>query len=152
MGDQNLELDTNESEIQIESSYKVITYPASQLPQSFLNVIIAPFMNSLRYGNYMFKLIDKQAFYRAYKIYIDMLLSRPESVIKMALLNDDTVLGWSLFENKTLHYIWVKKEVRRQGIGKSLLPKEFDKISHITNKGLNIWVSKFPEVRFDPFA
>ena len=53
---------------------------------------------------------------------------------------------------KTIHYIWVKNEVRRQGIGKALMPKEFDTISHITNKGISIWVNHFPEVKFNPFA
>jgi len=109
-------------------------------------------LNSLRYGNDLFKLIDQDAYYKNYGNYISALLARPEMKVKLAVLNDDTVLGWSLYMNKTVHYVWVKSEVRRQGIGKSLLPNEFDTISHITNKGINIWINKYPKVRFDPFA
>ena len=147
MGHQILDTQTNES----KESYKIRQYPASLLPEEFKNLIIAPFLNSLRYGNDLFKLIDKDIYYFTYGKYVESLLKRPLSIIKMAFLDDNTVLGWSLIESHTVHYVWVKKEVRRQGICNALLPKEFDKISHITNKGINIWVSKYPEVKFDPF-
>lgn len=147
MGNQDLEPISDVSE-----GYKVISYLGSHLPPEFTNVIIAPFINSLRYGNDLFKLVDQDSYYKAYSKYIGLLLMRPKSVIKLALLNDKTVLGWSLYEDEILHYVWVKKEVRRQGIARALLPMKFTSISHITNKGLNIWVNKFPEVRFNPFV
>lgn len=146
MGNQVLDAKADESE-----KYKIITIPASQLPIDHKNLIIGPFLNSLRYGNDLFKLIDQDDYYSHYAKYIDSLLARPTSTIKMAVLDDDTVLGWSLLDHKLVHYIWVKKEVRRQGIGKSLLPKEFDTITHITRVGINIWVSKYQHVRFNPF-
>lgn len=151
MGDKSLESEANEAR-EIESSYRLVNYPASELPQDFRPLIIAPFLNSLRYGNDLFKLIDKESYYSNYGRYVEGLLKRPKTIIKLAMLNDDTVLGWSMLEDKMIHYIWVKKEVRRQGIAKSLLPKEFSTITHITNKGLSIWVSKFPDVSFNPFA
>jgi len=139
-------------ESEIESSYGIIFYQAQNLPNEFKNLIIAPFLNSLRYGNDLFKLVDKRSYYSNYGQYIELLLKRPDSRVCIAILSDKTVLGWSLVQKNVVHYVWVKKEVRRQGIGRSLLPKEFDTISHITNKGLNIWVNKFPNVRFDPWA
>lgn len=151
MGSQELEPTRDESE-EVESSYKIIPYAGHSLPFEFRNSIIAPFLNSLRYGNDLYKLIDKDAYFTNYGKYIDIILLRPNMRVKIAMLKDKTVLGWSLVENKTLHYIWVKKEVRRQGIGRSLLPKEFDTISHITNKAIGIWVNHYPEVRFNPFA
>lgn len=151
MGHKILDSSTDELKKVEDSSYRIIWYPAFQLPLSFRSLVIAPFLNSLRYGNDLFKLIDKNAYYSAYAKYIELLLQRPKTTVKLAILSDMTVLGWCLLEEKTIHYVWVKKEVRRQGIGKSLLPKEFDTISHITNKGLSIWVSKFPEVKFNPF-
>jgi len=132
--------------------YRLKIYPATQLPEQYHNLVVAPFLNSLRYGNDLFKLIDKEAYYSAYSRFITILLSRPMCAVKLAVLEDDTVLGWSMYEGKTLHYVWVKKEVRRQGIGRSLLPEVVDTISHVTNKGLNIWVNKWPEWRFNPFA
>jgi len=71
--------------------------------------------------------------------------------VKLAVLSDNTVLGWSMIENQTLHYVWVKKEVQRQGIAKSLIPKDIEAITHLTNKGISVWVSKYPNVKFNPF-
>jgi hypothetical protein len=135
-----------------EERYRLISYIAPELPPDFKNLIIAPFLNSLRYGNDLYKLIDKDAYYLKYAKYVELLLTRSTCVIKLAILNDDTVLGWCLAEGKAVHYVWVKKEVRRQGICQALLPKSFDTISHITNKGINIWINHFPNVRFDPFT
>lgn len=135
-----------------EERYRLVTYYGNNIPPEFTNLIIAPFLNSLRYGNDLFKLIDKDAYYFSYSKYIESLLRRPHAIVRLAILNDMTVLGWCLAENKVIHYVWVKKEVRRQGIGQALLPKVFDTISHITNKGINIWVNHYPAVKFDPFA
>lgn len=130
-----------------------MTRVTQDLPEEYKNVILAPFLNSLRYGNDMFKLIDKESYYSAYSKYINLLLQKPTTRVNFAQLKDDTVLGWCLYETSNiLHYTWVKKEVRRQGIGRAILPKEFDTITHITNKGLNIWINKFPTVRLNPFA
>ena len=148
MGNQKLELTTNEP----QERYRLVTHYGATLPEEFRNLVIAPFLNSLRYGNDLYKLIDKNAYYLAYPKYIESLLQRPYSVVKLAILNDMTVLGWCLMENKTIHFVWVKKEVRRQGICQALLPKAFDTISHITNKGINIWVNHYPDAKFNPFA
>lgn len=148
MGSEVLESKTNAP----QEVYRVITYKAQELPPEFKNLIIAPFLNSLRYGNDLFKLIDKNSYYLHYGKYVECLLSRPSCDIQMAILADNTVLGWSIFDNRSVHYVWVKKEVRRQGIAKSLLPKDFDTISHITNTGINIWVNKFPNVGFNPWS
>lgn len=148
MGNQKLESETTKP----EEKYKLITYPAIQLPEEYTHLIKAPFLNLLRYGNDLFKLVDKEAYFPNYGRYIDSLMKRKNSVVKLAVLDDETVLGWSLFEERVVHFVWVKNEVRRQGIGKSLLPKEFDTITHITNKGMNIWAAKFPEVKFNPWA
>lgn len=147
MGNKNLESVPNESE-----GYKIISYLGVHLPNEYVNLVIAPFLNSLRYGNDLFKLIDQDSYYKAYSKFVELLLKRPKAIVRLAELDDKTVLGWSLSENEILHYVWVKKEVRRQGIARALLPKKFTSISHITNKGLNIWVNKFPEVKFDPFV
>lgn len=149
LGNQELEFKT-ETPKKVES-YRLITFSAPELPEEFKHLIIAPFLNSLRYGNDLFKLIDQDAYYDSYKKYIEHLLSRPTATVKLAMLDDDTVLGWSLTQGKIVHYVWVKKESRRLGIGRALLPKDFDTITHITNKGMNIWVNKFPQVRLNPF-
>jgi GNAT superfamily N-acetyltransferase len=149
VGDKELEFETND--LEKVAHYKLVKYPANQLPGEYRNLVIAPFKTTLRYGNDLFKLIDKEAYFEKYSKYIDILLQRPDSIITLAVL-DDVILGWCLYERTIVHYIWVKKEVRRQGIGQALLPKYFGIISHITNIGLKLWANYYPLVRFDPFV
>lgn len=151
MGDKELEPETEKLE-EVESSYRIVYFGGPTLSAEYRNIVVAPFLNSLRYGNDLYKLIDKDAYFINYSKYIDHLLQRPMMLVKMAMLKDDTILGWSMVENKTVHYVWVKKEVRMQGICKALMPQEFNTISHITHKGINIWVKRYPEVNFNPWA
>ena len=148
MGNQKLEAKTNEPE---EDSYKVIAYKGNALPEEYLNLIRAPFLTSLRYGNDLFKLIDQDAYYKTYNKYLESILKRNQTVVRLAALDDKTILGWSLSEPNLLHYVWVKKEVRRQGIMQSLLP-EFTTFSHITNKWIPIWNKYHFDARFNPFV
>ena len=148
MGNKKLEPQGNEPE---ESSYRIITYASKEVPKDFINLIRAPFLNTLRYGNEFFKLIVQDSYYKKYGAYVDFLINRPEMKVVTAQLNDQTVLGWALIEKNTLHYIWVKKELRRQGIGKSLI-KDVNTFSHITNVGLSIWGKEnYKDMVFDPF-
>lgn len=151
MGDKELESKPDEPK---EDGYKVITYTNKTFPCDFRNLIIAPFLNSLRYGNDLFKLIDKEGYYLAYGKYIDSLLNKSNIRMTLAILEDGSVLGWCLWEwsepTNIVHYVWVKKEARRNGICKSLLPLEFGVITHITNKGLTLW-NKYPDARLNPF-
>jgi hypothetical protein len=144
--------DLEPSRTEPEEKYKLITYSGKNVPFDFINLIQASFKNSLRYGNDLYKLIDRNDYYAAYEKYIALLLQRPAIIVKFAMLEDQTILGWCMIENKTVHYVWVKKEVRRNGICQELLPKDFTTISHITNKGINMWVNHFPHVKFNPFS
>lgn len=54
------------------------------------------------------------------------LLARPESVLRVACLPDDSdaILGWAALsadEPPTLHYVYVRKDARKQGIARLLL-------------------------------
>lgn len=132
--------------------YTLKLYQTLTLPAEYENLVLAPFLTTLRYGNDLFKLIDKASYFGHYREYIKHLLSRSTMHVRLAILDDGTVAGWCLFQDKTIHYIWVKKEGRRNGIAKDLIPKDFDTISHITNVGMNIWANKFPHVRLNPWA
>lgn len=138
------------------SAYKVISLHGSDPSLgAYLSLIHSTFKRSLRYGNDWYKLIDKDCYYQAYNQVVTVLLSRPAALVRLAVLTDDpdTCLGWSLSEEKTLHYVFVKANVgiRKLGIGTHLLPKEFNRITHLTRIGREIWQSKFPEVVFNPF-
>lgn len=135
-----------------ESSYSIIAYPAANLPLSYKNYVLAKWKRTLRDGNDYFKLIDPDRYFAAYNRYTELLLNRPNSTIRVAVLSDDpdVALGWSLIEGDTLHYVFVQKEQRNRGIGKSLVPVDIKWITHLTHTGARIW-NNHKHVKLDPF-
>lgn len=135
------------------ASYRILSF-RSCAPKEYEGFVYAGWLNSLRFGNDMFKLMDGDTYYAAYKIYIESVLKRPASRLRIAVLTDDedVALGWAVDEGKTLHYMYVPKDYRKKGIGASLLSPSITTISHITKIGLSIWVNKFPQWKLNPFA
>jgi GNAT superfamily N-acetyltransferase len=117
-------------------------------------LIFSKWLRSLRYGNDYFKLIDPPAYYAAYHRFIQNILNHPDTSVRLAVLSDDAdvVLGFSVSRGTILDYVHVHKDQRRQGIGRQLVPKGIDTITHLTRTGLSIWGSKMAGVKFNPFA
>lgn len=109
-------------------------------------------MRSLKYGNFFFRQVDDAAFFKNYNAFIGVLMERPKAVIRLAVLTDepDTVLGWCLKDGETLHYVWVDKIQRKQGIAKELVGT-FDKVTHMTHIGFEIF-QKLNDIIFDPWG
>lgn len=140
----------------MDSSYHVITLKSSD-PRldRYRNLILSTFLRSVRNGNETYALIDDKSYYKAYKLYIAQILSRPGVLIKLAVLTDDEdfALGWSLYEDTHLEFIYVKRHLRKEGIGKSLMPRDIHSFSHITMIGKSIWKwnKKYSQLKFNPF-
>jgi GNAT superfamily N-acetyltransferase len=141
-------------EDKIESSYSVISYPAFQLPETYRNMIFSKWLRSLRYGNDYFKLINSDDYYETYNKVIVNILKNPSAVVRIAVLTDapDVVLGWSVHRGPILDFVHVHKDMRKQGIGTALLPKDITNITHVTKTGIAVWASKYPQFIFNPFS
>ncbi len=124
------------------------------MPQQYLNMILSKWLRSLRYGNDYYKLIESDAYYDNYNHFIFSLIKCKQSVVRLAVLTEDpdVVLGWSLYRGHILDFIHVHKDMRNQGIGTSLMPKEISTITHLTKVGMSIWNSKYPDLKFNPFT
>lgn len=135
------------------SSYSVIKYCAAEVPKEYRNHILNKYLRGLQGGNDFFKLILPKSFFKTHEIYFNNLLVRPSAKIRIAVLTDspDVILGWSLTEDKKLHYVYVRGENRRLGISSALLPDEYDLITHFTKSFIPIWHTKYPQVYFDPY-
>jgi GNAT superfamily N-acetyltransferase len=137
----------------LSASYKVISF-TGHLPDAYLNLIYSKWLRSLRFGNEYFKLIDSDSYYSTYNKYIGAILQRPNVCVRLAVLTDDAdvVLGFSVCRGRTLDYVHVHKDQRRQGIGTALVPKDIEVITHLTNTGASIWASHTShKVIFNPF-
>ena len=135
------------------TSYDIISFKGNKLPFNYINLIYARWLRSLRFGNDYFNLINSKDYYSSYQKQISFLLQQPETTIKLAVLSDDhdVVLGFSISRGDILDYVHVHKDQRRQGIAKSLIPKEIKIITHLTKTALLVW-PKSENITFNPFA
>lgn len=138
---------------QQHATYCIISFQGERLPESFKPLILSKWMRSLKFGNDYFRLCDNSSYFKNYERYIRSILSGVSTTTSLAVLTEDrdVVLGFSVVREDVLHYVHVHRDQRRLGIGQSLLPKEFNKTTHLTKTALMLW-PKYPNVIFDPFA
>src|SRR5271165_5520223 len=123
--------------MKMTDTYKVTPYLGSALPTTpeYRNMIVSKWLRSLKYGNDYFKLIDSECYYKNYPKYIELILNRPLTVVRIAALTDnpDVALGFSVSEKETVHYVYCHKDHRRTGVGSSLMPPSVNTITHLTH-------------------
>lgn len=112
--------------------------------------IMATWLRGLYYGNPWFNEIKKDNFMDKYHEIISQLIAKPTVESHIAALEEDPdiILGYSITEAQTLHWIFVKEAWRRIGIAKSLIPENIDKTTHLTVLGRKL---KPQSMEFDPF-
>lgn len=136
-----------------KTEIQIIKYAGYALPKEYWNYLLGKWKRSLRHGNDFFRLIDNRAFNDAYDFLITSLLFRPNAVIRLAVLSDnsDVALGWSLIEEDTLHYVFVQAEYRGMGLARKLVPTPINTFTHLTRRGIGLWTAKAPNAKFNPF-
>lgn len=114
-----------------------------------INFILSTMLKGLFYGSKFWAEVDQTSFFSNYEPFIKHLMLR--SQIKIACLDDDqdVILGYSMANGNTLHFLFVKKSYRKLGIGKLLYPAGIDTVSHITDIGNSL--RKKLELKFDPW-
>lgn len=112
--------------------------------------IMATWLRGLYYGNPWFKEIEKDVFMHKYHDVITRVLLKPTTEVAIAALKDDedTILGYSVTDNKTLHWVFVKEVWRKMGIAKAIIPHDIDTTTHLTIMGKKI---KPKSLKFNPF-
>lgn len=148
-------METRTAQIQLDQkdTYSVVAYLGKELPENYRNLILSKWLRSLKFGNDFFRLVDNDAYFREYQKYIKLILERPHTVVRLAVLTTepDTCLGFSVSEQDALCFVWVHKDNRKIGIGTSLTNFDFTTITHLTTNVLALWQKKYPKVIFNPF-
>lgn len=136
-----------ESQINKEELISIREYRADD--KSF---ILATWLRGLRFGNEWFGLIGANTYYTIYHKILEAILSRPNSVIKVACLKDDesVILGYCIYAGTRLDWVFVKKAWRKIGIAKALVPTDIQEVSHLTKVGKSLLL-KYPKLSFNPF-
>jgi GNAT superfamily N-acetyltransferase len=136
------------------SAYKILHIHGND-PQlkPYIAMIYSDWLKSLRYGNDWFKMIDSDIYFATYKQLIKRILERPDTIVRLAVLEEenDVCLGWSIAELITIHYVFVKKDYRKQHIGTELMPPNIQQTTHMTYNGRQVWLKKFRDLVFNPF-
>jgi len=135
-------------------TYSIISFPSAKLPDQYKGLVFSCWLKTLRYGNIMFKMIDSRSYYENYHRYIENILKQSKSAIKLAVLTDDfdVALGFCAHRDNILDYVYVAKDFRKQNIGSKLVPKEIDRLTHLTRAGEKFATKCYVRWTFDPFA
>lgn len=143
-------------EVKEPSTYSVLAYPSAKLPETYVALVFARWLRSFRAGNPFLKKASPAEYYKHYHKHIEMLLSKPDSTVRLAVLSDDhdVVLGFSVAREDVLDYVHVQKDHRRQGIAKMLIPQGITTMSHSTHLSVGIWQNnpKYKHLKLNPFA
>ena len=155
MEDTNMDTRSDVSNDQVQPTSKILIFKATELPEQYKAIIYAKYLRTLRSGNDFYKLIDNEPYYQVQAAYLGTLITRPAAEVRLAVLTDDpdTVVGWALLEPNKLHYVWVAKDGRKDGMMNFLLQNHtFTAFSHLTKSWMSIWHSKYPTVKFNPYC
>lgn len=131
----------------------VVTRPYRETDKNF---VLSTALRGLYYGEPWYQQIPKDIFMTKYHAYLERLIARKDTYIRVACLQDepDVILGYAIFgeaeDMVKLHYVFVKSPFRRIGIARSLLPINISSVTHLTRVGASL-LRKLPGVIFNPF-
>lgn len=117
------------------------------------NFIMATFLRGIFYGDTWFGQIPKDIFMSNYHKIAEALVTAPTTTITVSCLREDPdiILGYAMYTQNRLHWVFVKSAWRSIGIAKSLVPQGIDTVTHLTKVGSGV-LRKHPGVIFNPFA
>lgn len=97
------------------------------------------------------KHVDADTYFEGHHELIGDLLDSTNTTVLIARPVDDadTILGWCVKTNDTLHYVYVKEAFRRMGIARALVG-EFKQHTHITPYGIRALGTKAST--YNPYA
>lgn len=154
MEDQDIQQEAAQPEV--APSYTILSFPSSKLPEQYTALIYSRWLRSLRFGNNLFKKIDSDQYYKHYHSFIEVLLAKPDSVTRLAVLSDDhdVVLGFAVYREDVLDYVHVGADYRLIGIATKLMPIGITTFTHITLTVIGVWPNHetYKHLKFNPFA
>ena len=84
-----------------------------------------------------FSAIEQDTFMNLYHKHVESILSRPGVIVLIACLKDDpdVILGFSIVDGTTLHFVFVKPAWRKIGLANDLVPKNISTVTGFTRVG-----------------
>lgn len=135
------------------------------------NFIYSTWLKGLRYKNPFLKSVkeDKnsndplfkyysslfsQGFYKHYQPILEELFKSPQLKVNLACLKEDphVILGYCVYTENTLHWMFVKNAWRKLGIAKLIWPEGINSYSDISLLGMKIMNQKNLSLTFKPLV
>ncbi len=112
--------------------------------------LFATWLKGIRYGNELYKSIPSKLYFAEMHALLDKIMQNPNTLVSIACLKNDpsTILGFSVSEKTTLHWVFVKKAWRRIGIGGDLTPITTVRVTMVT-KAVRKVLENYPLVQVD---
>lgn len=132
---------------------KVDLYTIRDVTADDVPFIMSTWLKGLKFGNSWFKLINDKIFFQVYHAFLQNLLIKPDTTIKIACLKSDpdVILGYAVYTGDHLHWVHVKKAWRNIGIARDLVPPFITFVTHLSQVGKTIFLKK-KTWEFNPFA
>lgn len=116
--------------------------------------VLATWLRGLYYGDTLYSLIEKQTFMTYYHAILERLLEGKEIKINVMCLTEDpnVIVGYSVLrpDATTLHWVFVKKSFRGNGVATDLVPETVKVVTHLTKAGIAILKNK--GLSYNPFV
>lgn len=128
----------------------ILIRPGEEADYAF---VYSTWLQNLRHSNDWFKLIDAEVYYPVYHKVVERILETPFVRLKVACLKEDptVILGYSVSNQDTLHWVHVRKSWRSIGIAKSLVPSSVKTVTHVNKLGMSYLLSHPGQLSFNPF-
>ena len=112
--------------------------------------IISTWCKGQLYGNSFFTAVDSEAYFTHYPKYITSILDRAEVRVACFADDEDIILGYAVMSQNALHWVFVKKALRSEGIANKLIAgASVSVITSLTKPGQAIAAKK--GWRFNPW-
>lgn len=110
--------------------------------------IFSTFLKGVRFGMDLYSEIDEKVFFEQYPKVVETLLSRSEISVMCLAEDPDVILGYAVRQGSVLHWTFVKKAWRKQGIAAKLC-EGVTEVTHLTRPGTDIKNKK--KLKYNPF-
>lgn len=115
-----------------------------------LSLIYATWFENYKHSSPTGRRLRPDVYYPGQRAIIDRLLKRDGTITIASPNEDDTILGYIVFEGPCIHYCYVKASFRRMGIGKELITSQpFQTFSHWTDDAE--WAHKKFNLVYNPY-
>jgi GNAT superfamily N-acetyltransferase len=127
--------------------------PRQLWPESDVGFILSTMPKSVFYGAPIRPSGNKREWFDEFFLYLKDLLGQPDTLVTIACLDEspETIIGYSIISGVRLHYVYVKSDFRRQGVGR-MLAQGFESVEekNLTKVGMAILAIRIEkELRYD---